>query len=253
MRELHSVGRRAVLAGAVGLASSSLAGCASPAQIRQYEFAVTLRVAGRVITRSVVQQFLFRERVGGIVAPGSSHWSPEGEALAIPLGSGLGVVVSTFRKLGGEFPSTQPFFNGKYLDTEGWGPLAPLVRAQLPDGGAGLGRFEQWQAVLSLPAPSEWVVSMPDELPLFVRFTDAADPASAVWVNPEGTGGPVTFVRAATRLTNARLTSGPLTEALPWLADLGSTGRPFLVVPGGELKSVSQLLSQYDLRQKPHR
>ncbi|HEX8661625.1 MAG TPA: hypothetical protein VF686_07140, partial [Brevundimonas sp.] len=128
---------------------------------------------------------------------------------------------------------------------------APLVRGLLPDGGDGLNRFEKWQAVMELPERSDWIESRLNELPLLVRFTDAADPASAAWVNPEGRGNPVTLVRAATRLTDAPLTRGALTEALPWLADLGVSGRPFSVVPGREMRSVSELLNQYDLRLKP--
>jgi hypothetical protein len=235
-------------------AAVALSGCGTPPLQRQYELALTVRSGGRLISGSVVQQFWFRRRQGGINAPGSTVGGTTGEGLVLPLGAGQGVLVSTFRTLavsdaGADNPSNP--FKGYATSYSGWVALEPLADGLLPSGGEGLDGIGRWEAVAALPPRSDWIALSPNDLPLIVRFADPLDPGSAVWVSPVGNSPEI--VSAAVRLTDATPTEGVVEAALPWLAAREDSSSLQDETPATRQSPVSSILHPSDLKRRLRR
>lgn len=231
--------------GALGTFGMTM-GCGGSPTLRQnYEFEVEFLVNGSRLSASVVQGIRYRQRKGGIVNPGDIVREPQGEGAALSVPGTSGAIATTFAVLGQAGQSERDTFGGRLLVGHSWTPIDALSRELLNPVPSGY--IERIEAVMSLKPPSRWIALMPEDLPVIVHFSDAADPTKATWIDPYDGSAGLRVLSAKIRLSDRDVTRGDLAAILPWLPELGdglSLARP------GQGTEVSWELSPSDFERR---
>lgn len=208
-RRLLQLATAGALLGSAGLVSA----CDSREQKQNFEIEIQYLVNGRLLLASVVQRLLYRRYVGGLPSGLYNDFGVTGEGAGVAIPGTSEVIVSTFYKLVTPTGTPGPF-DGK-MPLPSWSPAPPLVRGLTSN--ADLGRGAMARAVIDLKAPSSWVQMTLDDLPMIVRFTNAADPGSAEWIDLRREDESVRVVSSRMRLTKAPITRRRLDKLLTWI------------------------------------
>ena len=188
------------------LTGVAVGGCVPP-QIIRYRLRLAMEVDGRPHSAESVQEWRYRK--GTRFSFGGTSVALRGEGVVLALGQ-RGLIVSTFVELAAPDPQRpiDQIWGGRPPVGREWRAANRLAGALMPseadwDGLTSIGRSDP------VPVP-------PSELPLLLRFPDAADPRS-VQRFPVGPGdGAIQITGASIEVTDAPVTRGKLAAALPW-------------------------------------